>query len=274
VANVKGYLGGFATANQEHDVDEVRTCSDLSTLGGSLALESSTMTTSTTTTTTTADHRSINGCSSSPMTTMTTERPSPRFPSVLIEIPENFPRDLPNEQPNEGRDVHNHKAYLASLEDDFQVEESASVTHSKTTNCKLFYHERPNRKDDSSAILEIKNNLFDMDSYLLSVYMTEDASIYTMATTSNGSSSSGSSISSTVSTRRRHRGAHHNRRRDCNQAQKLKGTWLDTMRESSNNVCLEGGEGWTPLRGWSIPPKKAVEIETDDRCVQIRKCRK
>jgi hypothetical protein len=252
VANVKGYLGGFGAGNQQQHDDDVMSFGDLSSLGGSSALEMSTRTISTTTTTTTAGHRLITDVTSCPRTK---ERLSPRRPSVLVEIPENFPRDLINEEP---RDLYNRQSSSPTVEYDVHVAEIERL-----------WHQRRREQNDSSVILEIEENIFDMDNYLLSVYMNDDASIYTTATTTNSSFSSGSSDSSTISTRRRHRGAYGNRRRTSNQAQERKGTWVDSMRESSNNVFLDGRGSWTPVKGWSITPKSRCEVDSENRWTEF-----
>jgi hypothetical protein len=144
--------------------------------------------------------------------------------------------------------------------------ESVSVaTVSKIiAQMKQRFNERAARKDDSSAMVEIEKNLDDMDNYLLSIYMNDNASIYTKATNSDSSFSSNSSVSSTYSTRSRHRGAHQKRRRACKQS-KATTSWIDTMRESSNNFFVEGDVGWTPLRGWNVTPKKTWDTQPDDR---------
>jgi hypothetical protein len=113
------------------------------------------------------------------------------------------------------------------------------------------------KHDDSSAVQEIEKSLSDMDTYLLSIYMNDDASIYTKATDST-SFSSASSVTSTYSTRRRHRGAYDNRRRAVTfpKEQREGSTWLDSMRESSQNFFVDAQGGWTASRGWQMQPAR------------------
>ena len=126
-------------------------------------------------------------------------------------------------------------------------------------------------KNDSAAIDEICKNLNDMDNYMLSVFhMNDDASVcqsaYTMATADTSFSSS-SSAASSVSTRKRHRGAFRNRRRDSlrsngsmqSQQQRQKASnWLESMKESSKNIFVDGGDSWTPSKGWHVAAKKTL----------------
>eukprot|EP00531_Pseudo-nitzschia_arenysensis_P008375 CAMPEP_0116131728 /NCGR_PEP_ID=MMETSP0329-20121206/9164_1 /TAXON_ID=697910 /ORGANISM="Pseudo-nitzschia arenysensis, Strain B593" /LENGTH=230 /DNA_ID=CAMNT_0003626185 /DNA_START=154 /DNA_END=846 /DNA_ORIENTATION=+ len=122
-------------------------------------------------------------------------------------------------------------------------------------------------KDDSAAIAEIANDLMDLDNYMMSVfYHSDDASVYTKATADTSYSCSNSS-SSTISSRRRHRGAAQNRRRDDRKnrlQQTERGTnWLESMRNSSMNIFVDGEDGWTPAKGWSMQKKKEWESKPD-----------
>ncbi|KAL3925994.1 MAG: hypothetical protein SGILL_000041 [Bacillariaceae sp.] len=210
---------------------------------------------------------------------------SQNLPSVLVEIPENFPRELDGEtgktqkpqrkhhQSNSGSDASGQSPNsIISIEgEDVSI---ATATHI-ISQMKQRQNERAATKDDSAAIVEIEKNLDDMDTYLLSIYMNDSASIYTKATTDSSFSSS-SSVSSSYSTRQRHHGAHRNRRRCASrqsphspqqrQQQSNKGSWVDSMRAAaSTNYFVEGDGGWTPRKGWQIKPKKTWDPEPDDR---------
>lgn len=259
-ANVKGYLGGFSTLDEEHDQDDTMSYGDVSSLGGLSTLDTVSIATGT-------DYRSTSSSSNSPVTDRSsTKHRHSKQPSVLVEIPENFPRELDGHHHSHSsiENIEDNGASSPPSIDDLQDEESVSVTNQKIAEIKRRWHERAQGKDDSSAMVEIEKNLDDMDNYLLSIYMNDDASIYTRAT-ADSSFSSASSVSSTLSTRQRHRGAHSSRRRVSKRAQERKGTWVDSMRESSTNFFVDGEGGWTPLRGWSIKPKKTWDPQPDER---------
>ena len=258
---MKGYLGGggFASVNEEHHIHEAQqqtddasvanmSC-DVSSLGGVSALSTD-----------------FHGNTGSHHHLASSNKP----PSVLVEIPENFPRELdavrsPQHSPAASRQSPN--SILDMDGESVSVATANLVIH----KMKQRFQEKAAGKDDSSAMVEIEKNLDDMDNYLLSIYMNDDASIYTKATNSDSSSgggfSSNSSVSSTYSTRSRHRGAHRNRRRANKQQQsksKNGNSWIESMKESSQHVFVGDG-GWTPMRGWNIAPKKTWDAEPDDR---------
>ena len=257
-ANVKGYLGGgFATVNEEQEhhqpTDDASVANmssgDVSSLGGISAL-------------------STDFHTSSPSHPYSSSGSKP--PSVLVEIPENFPRELDAVRSPQHSPAASRRSPNSILDIDG---ESVSVATANLVIDKMkqrFQERAAAAKDDSAAMMEIEKNLDDMDNYLLSIYMNDDASIYTKATNSDASSSfsSNSSVSSSYSTRSRHRGAHRNRRRAGKQHSKSKsssGSWIESMKESSQNV-LVGDGGWTPLKGWNISaPKKTWDAQPDDR---------
>ena len=288
VANIKGYLGGFSTLKEEEEDNddnnnnnnnnEDASYGDMSSLGCvSTTLETSTATSETPTT-----------------------RNQQHHPSVLVEIPENFPQELDhvdsnnsssNNTPTNNNDNDVDVDEFYSCIDNTNDDEDVSVTQQRIVEMKRRWEKQQQQKqlasknknkknstaaDDISAIQEIENSLSDVDTYLLSIYMNDDASIYTKATDSSFSSSG--SVSSTNSTRRRHRGAYHNRRRisssssssssrnggDKNNKTIGGNTWLDTMRESSQNFFVDNQGGWTASKGWQMQPAK----KTWDNCTQ------
>ncbi len=254
-ANIKGYLGGFATVEEAKDDASanmsVPSC-DVSSLSGWSALET--------------DHSSNRAhriTTSNSNKSWGMERSAQ--PSVLVEIPENFPRELDDTVIQSRR---HHKSFLGSKdvhscmsrpigEENLQGEECVSVTNQWIVEMQRRWLERSKERDDSSAVKEIEKNLFDMDNYFLSIYMNDDASIYTKATTN-------SSVGSSHSTRQRHPGAYRNRRNVSRQAEQCKGTWIESMKESSTNVFVEGEGCWTPMRGWNIKQKKTWDPQPDD----------
>ncbi|KAG7353218.1 hypothetical protein IV203_009267 [Nitzschia inconspicua] len=256
-ANIKGYLGGFGTSSEQLEPDDAISCGDMSSLGGLSALD--------TASTATADFRSSSSSKSSLPTERSSRHHHPQHPSILVEIPENFPRELDDSDHNCNGPFKRGSLSPPPVDDDLQDEESVSIINQKITEMKRRWNERAQGKDDSSAIVEIQRNLDDIDNYLLSIYMNDDASIYTKATT-DSSFSSASSVSSSFSTRQRHRGAYKSRRGVSRHAQQQQqGSWLESMRESASSVFVEGEGGWTPLRGWSIDPKKTWDPQPDDR---------
>jgi hypothetical protein len=248
VANVKGYLGGFSSslaAAVEDDSMSAPSC-DVSSLGGVSSFDASHTTAS-------SLNLKTGGAGNGTKQSSNKKNTNKKF---LVEIPENFPKELDSRTIIDKTQLgHDH-------------EEEVSVTRQKIAEMKRRWEERAKGKDSSAAVSEIEKNLFDMDNYLLSVYMNDDASVYTK-TTADASFSSSSSISSNYSTRTRHRGAHHNRRRVSNQTQlqqqQCKGNWLDSMKESSDSFFVERAGEWTASGGWQIKEKKSWEPQPDPR---------
>ena len=120
-------------------------------------------------------------------------------------------------------------------------------------------------KDDSAAISEIGNNLDDLDNYMMSVFYNTDDAISTAETSYSCSVSS----TSTISTRRRHRGAAKNRKKDPRKESSLQqngsSNWLESMRNSSMNIFVDGEDGWTPSKGWSMSKKKEFDAKPDEQ---------
>ncbi|CAJ1962629.1 unnamed protein product [Cylindrotheca closterium] len=104
---------------------------------------------------------------------------------------------------------------------------------------------------DFSNEVTIDADLDDIDSsYMMSIYMNEESSIYTKGTASTASTSS----SSLASKRSRHPGASHKRREDVKQAeeeqpQKESG-FLRSMKQSSSSFFVEGN--WSQKYGWYL----------------------
>ena len=106
---------------------------------------------------------------------------------------------------------------------------------------------------DFSSEIEIDADLDDIDSYMMSVYMNEDCSVYSKGTASTVSTSS----SSMTSNRSRHRGASHKRRAHAKQAEEAhpqkESGFLRSMKESSSAFFVEGT--WSEKYGWYISKK-------------------
>lgn len=104
-----------------------------------------------------------------------------------------------------------------------------------------------------SSNFGIDADLDDIDSYMLSVYMNEESSVYTKGTASTASTSS----SSLTSSRSRHRGTSQKRRAELKepaeeQNQKESG-FLGSMKQSSSSFFVEGC--WSQKHGWYISKK-------------------
>jgi len=225
-ANVKGYLGGFR--GLDVDTDEID-CN-------------------------------INSHAKEPNVRSCSGPKTQSLVSVLVQIPEDldtarFP--LRNEE-----DAGPFKYRTSKMNHHLKEQESGRL--SCNTN-------------ESAAVAEIGNNLMDIDNYMLSVFhMNDDASVYTKATADASLSSSNSSCS-TASTRRRHRGAFRMRKKkigrnddileQCNNMNRNgKGcNWLESMKESSMNIFVDGEDAWTPSKGWHIANDKTVWDLKPDR---------
>jgi len=160
----------------------------------------------------------------------------------------------------------------------YEDDASRLASTTKKQNQKLKDHARrsDNSRCDSAAVVEIGSNLMDLDNYMLSAFhMNDDTSVFTKATADTGFSSS-NSTSSILSTRNRHRGAFRNRRdtvrfhdslkrRDTIHRNKKAHNWLDSMKKSSMDIFQDGGDGWTPSRGWCIVDEKSGWNTNTDR---------
>jgi hypothetical protein len=281
VANIKGYLGGLngfsSVIEEERNDNEDASYGDMSSLGCvSTTLES--------TTTTTTSSSETAAAATATTTRNHHHHHQQQQPSVLVEIPENFPQQVDHVDSTSSDTTPTNEVdefYSCIDNNTNNDDEDLSVTQQKIGEMKRRWEKQQqkqrrsaknnkNSNDDRSAIQEIENSLSDIDTYLLSVYMNDDASIYTKATDSSFSSSG--SVSSTHSTRRRHRGAYHNRRgialsssssssssssrNDGGEKKNTGGTWLETMRESSQNFFVDNQGGWTASRGWQMQPAK------------------
>ncbi len=148
---------------------------------------------------------------------------------------------------------------LVEIPEELDIAESSQQ---QNTN----HYRKHDTKDDSAAISEIGNNLDDLDNYMMSVFYNTDDAISTAETSYSCSVSS----TSTISTRRRHRGAANNRRKDPrkdNLKQQNSGSsnWLESMRNSSMNIFVDGEDGWTPSKGWSMSKKKEFDAKPDEQ---------
>lgn len=107
---------------------------------------------------------------------------------------------------------------------------------------------------DFSDQVAIDADLDDIDSsYMMSIYMNEESSIYTKGTASTATASTSSS--SLASKRSRHRGASQKRREqqaEGEQPRKESG-FVRSMKQSSSSFFVEGN--WSEKYGWYISKK-------------------
>eukprot|EP00980_Cylindrotheca_fusiformis_P005333 scaffold1138_cov128-Cylindrotheca_fusiformis.AAC.15 len=103
------------------------------------------------------------------------------------------------------------------------------------------------RSTKSVEEIDLDADFYDMDTYMLSVFMYDDSSVQSKGTVSTSSSS----VSSMVSTRSRHRGAYYNGSRQNSLLESSQASlgWLESMRQSSSLVFSK--RSWSAQHGWA-----------------------
>lgn len=173
---------------------------------------------------------------SSSMSTGSSSDPSE---TVVIDIPEGV---LPRNR------VSVNKIFKRSASKN--VDGAASPDTDSVNAIILPTRDGGSKTSESLQEIEFDTDLYDMDNYMLSVFMNDESSVYSKGTASTASSSA----SSIVSTRSRHRGAYHNgSRRPIPKSTKQTRTrsgWLESMQQSSSSFFSEGL--WSAQTGWRV----------------------
>jgi hypothetical protein len=173
---------------------------------------------------------------------------------VLVEIPE---EGLPMNAIRKKRSNISESSDDGSFNPDGDSV-NATKLHKDVRRLKNLTQNQEESPVESIQEIELDTDLYDMDNYMLSVFMNDDSSVNSKGTASTSSSSA----SSMISTRSRHRGAYYGGSRrltPTSTQQPSTSGWLESMKRSSNSFFSEGPwsaqSGWKMSKQWDASPE-------------------